>query len=379
MGDFWSIGMNTFMDTWDNDDLKRVITPESYTKIYEEEFERLRALGFNTISGWSDLSLLDNRVPFGIVLFDDPSKYPISAPLINSRGELLTALYDDRVNPIGNPFNEEYVRQLDAYLKNEVEKYRDNEMVLLYWLGCEFGLGDSDAKDFSEYLYSEDLKPAIYSWKIAKGVTEFDQDARRGFATYLIREWLKIVVAKIKKYDPNHLISSPKVAYWSHENFSDRPRRLGHFEAMRGFVDLFSVDWYPKEVGAPVALSRLPKAGLIQLEEVSKDLKVPVLVAEFGLRQRVEGNNHRPGAKSIVETQEERGAYYQSLVSEMWRVPWIIGAHWFKWHDHKSVRNQFNKGIIRVGENEEIVPYQELTRRIKETNSKINGFVRGIR
>ena len=61
---------------------------------------------------------------------------------------------------------------------------------------------------------------------------------------YVLRKWFEVVTKEIRRLDPNHLISTPKLSIWDFKPQLELARNAGHFEAMRGLFDLLSVDWY---------------------------------------------------------------------------------------------------------------------------------------
>src|SRR5688572_10037027 len=48
---FWSIGLATFMDAGANDPLKKFFSKKYSRALYDEEFSRIKRLGFNTLGG----------------------------------------------------------------------------------------------------------------------------------------------------------------------------------------------------------------------------------------------------------------------------------------------------------------------------------------
>ncbi|MEI6092585.1 MAG: beta-galactosidase [bacterium] len=397
-GYFWSIGLNTFMDTGDNNRLKKFFKTKKeelgnryddfYKKLYIQQLKFIQSKGFNSIYTWSNLTFLDNKLPFGVLLFDDGA-YTVITPLINYEGKSPPTGDGNEPCPIGDPYDEVYQKSLDSYVKKVVSPYKENTQVLTYWLGAEFGVGDTEPTDFSSYVYSKGVQRHLTKWlkdeyhEIKKlneaWVSSFDsfeqaastksltsvkyQKDIKMFSANVIRDWFKLVVKTIHKYDPNHLVSSPKLSVWDFESL-DKAFSLGHFDSLKGLFDLVSVDWYSSK---PVHSEQ----GYKDLKKLSLLLNVPVLVAEFGTRQRINGWTNSPGAKSIVNTQKERAERYRTQTVAIFNDPTFIGVGWFRWQDHINEKYQFNKGIIKV-ENGQIEPYTELMEAMGKVNKKIN-------
>ena len=239
-GYFWSIGVNTFMDAGNNDPLKKLLKTKKeelkdkyedfYRNLYEQQLKLIQDHGFNALYTWSNLKFLDNKLPFGVVLFDD-GVYTVKTPLLNFEGALPPKGDGEEACSIGDPYDEEYQKALDVYIKGAVSPYKQNIQLLVYWLGAEFGLGDSEATDFSAYVYSKGVQAHLTKWfekkynKItilnkkwdtrfnsfkeaaatkAIASTKYHQDLTE-FSVEMLRDWFKLVLRTIRKYDPHHL------------------------------------------------------------------------------------------------------------------------------------------------------------------------------
>lgn len=362
---FWSIGVNAFMNPSGNDPLTDAIARSGYQTVYEDQFRTLTQNGFNTLGGWSHVDHLNDRMPFGIVLFD-PSvdeDMPTITPLINAKGEQVPVGDSGEACPIRDPYNKQYQAALDKYIKAKVEKYRESKSLLCYWIGHEFGWGDSEAIDFSDFLHSKDVALKLREWLKQKQITKPTKQDLRKFAALVVSDWFALVVRTIKKYDPNHLISSPKLSVYDRGTYLHKPLDLGQFESFRGHFDLLSVDMYTADETYPLGLMN-------DLRGVSYMLGIPVLVAEFGTRQEMGEWTNTPGAKKFVRTQAQRAQRYRSQVMQLFDEPWIVGAHWFKWGDRLSQKHQMNQGMVTI-QGDAIVPYVELVDGMRRVNLDI--------
>lgn len=394
-GPFWSIGLNSFMKTGSNEPLAKLIGKSDYKTVYEDQLRLVTEHGFNTLGAWSNVDELKERMPFGVMLFTD-DEIP-GDPLVNAEGKGVPLGDSDDPCPIKDPYSAGYRETLDQYIKEKVSKYKNSKMVLCYWIGNEFGLGDTKTIDFSEYLHSKGVSAKLKEWLIKKYKTlkalnkawspdfqSFEEAAHstpdsqieqmkkdlREFATIVIHDWFDLVVRTIKKYDPNHLISSPKLSVYDHEPFLTRPLEMGHFQSFRGHFDLLSVDMYSNR-------EQYLQKSLDGVEQVSKLLDLPVLVAEFGTRQYIEGWTNEPGANVFVKSQAERAEKYRSQTMQLFGESWIVGAQWFKWADHHTPEHQMNKGIVKA-EGDEIEIYTELMETMREVHHWIKEQVKKL-
>jgi hypothetical protein len=394
---FWSIGMNTFFTTYDNPDLKNIVVKADRKKLYQEQIKKLSKIGINTLGGWSNLEYLEEKMPYGIVLFDDD--LPLAGPLEDKAGNQLEFVNGSSLPmPVRDPYSAEYKAQVEDYIRRAVKP--NDPMLLCYWIGNEFKVGDTDALDFSNYIYSSGVSDRFTEFlktryqeieklnaKWGTAFADFILAAKNADATIatqktdihdfqkiFVRDWFVLVRDLIKKYDPNHLVSSPRITAWKEtgtQSYFDRPIQLGHFSYFVGLFDLISMNIYSKENAVDPALMN-------QIRLIHTKLNVPILISEFGTREEIKGWNNKPGAKVLVKSQAERAQRYESQVNQWFAEKYILGVHWFKWQDHNSQVHQFNKGVVTV-KGDDIVLYPELTSTMKDVNSKINSQVRKLK
>jgi len=370
-GYFWSLGINNFMDAGKHNELQKFFKKNYNKELYEQQLSVIMDHGFNTLGGWSNLEYNNNQLPFGVILFND-DKMPLSWPLKDKNGKIPPIRDSNKFCPINDPYNPEYILSVEKYIKESVAQYTNNPMLLVYWPGAEFGLGGSDTIDFSEYLHSKYVKKRFKDWlqvKYKKKIflEKSSKNDRLDFSVLMIKDWLKLIVNSIKKYDPNHLISTPKFSVWDTDPFLDDAEKLRHFESFQGLFDIISVDWYSKK-------NIHSKKGYKQLNKLQKYLKIPILVAEFGTREKIKDWTNTQGVRSLVANQKERAQYYISQLSEIFSNKNFIGAHWFRWHDYYTESHQQNKGIIFL-KNEKINIYPELMEAMKKENSRVNSSI----
>lgn len=390
-GSFFSVGSNSFMESAANFKMKEAFEKQPLSAIYEAQFESYLEFGFNSLGGWSNTEYLRGRLPYSIILFDD-EEYPRSSPFIDCKGNSLPSGDADPLpNPLNDPFDPSYVSALKQYLKVKVLPHAKDQSVMLYWVGHEFGIGGSDFIDLTKFTYSPGIKKEFAAWLKTKYRTVQDLQTawkttpknfestvqecpqlesdiegkdRKEFMTHVLRRWFELVVGEIRKNDPNHLISTPKLSIWDHQPQLDLPENNGHFDSMKDIFDLISVDWY-------TANPEFSEQSLAQIQKVAQKLNLPILVAEFGTRQKIDGWTNSPGAKTLLKSQEERGERYRSQLTQLLNNKNFIGAHWFRWQDHVTKTNQMNKGIVQVN-NGKIEPYEPLKKAMSQIHREIS-------
>lgn len=89
----------------------------------------------------------------------------------------------------------------------------------------------------------------------------------------------------------------------------------------------------------------------------------PVLVTEFyaAARENRSGNRNDYGTYPVVATQSERAAVARTTLTRLLRLPFVVGADWFQFHDEpqhgRDDGENFNFGLVDIGNR----PYEELT------------------
>lgn len=222
---------------------------------------------------------------------------------------------------------------------------------------------------------------------------ECGEDLQR-FVRKLIRQWVIVTTTTLRELDPNHLISSPRLAVGQEDDYcfyglgaecrevftrgatvdgrvlrSSRrvptsdlfsPWPLLRRNGQAGF-DLISINAY----------SHNGRAGYVQpwfrlgIRKMAAESGLPVLVSEFGIRTDYENRTvrglrwtNRAGAASFVredgtepiaELQRRRGVYYRHDILQFMSHRDIVGATLHRWADYYEIdgrRRQMNMGVV---------------------------------
>jgi hypothetical protein len=246
------------------------------------------------------------------------------------------------------------------------------------------------------------------------------------FVRRLIRQWVEVTTGTIRELDPNHLVSSPRLAIASarsycwfglgarcREEFTIGPTLNGRvLRAGRrvsgsslyspwslltrrgaGGFDLISINAYSHNGRAGYESPWFASG----IRKISSEAHMPVLVSEFGIRtdyadrtvRRLRWTN-RAGALSFVredgrepieELQKRRGTYYGHDIRQFMSSRSIIGASLHRWADYYETggrRRQMNMGIV----DPRGAPYTEMfgtgdrARGIRATNEALYTILR---
>jgi hypothetical protein len=176
------------------------------------------------------------------------------------------------------------------------------------------------------------------------------------FERHVIREYVEFTYHAVKAADPNHLVFSHRFSC-----FSAGP--LGRWSwgpaELFGRYDAVALNLYPQH--GPF----LTEDELDSVQGLHERTGRPLVVTEWNLSSYDSG--HRKwGWAFVVRTQAERGAGYRNVMSQLVRLPFVCGAHWFRLYDRFDVED-YNAGVLQTaGE-----AYEPLLAALIETNQTI--------
>lgn len=337
----------------------------------EKTIGRMKNWGFNTIGAWSSPSLF-SFLPYTLIL-NMGSK---------AGGDWQKGTFPD-------VFDKKFEEIVDKIAKEECLPRKNDHLLIGYFIDNElrwgpdwrspnhilddyFSLsGNSQGKyeiiKFfkSKYETPENFKKIwgidIKEWEELVNFKEFPSSLneeiekkrlndRMEFLYIVALRYFKITVNSIKKYDPNHLILGVRFAGYVMEPV---------IKAMKDFVDVVSFNWYGFEI--PVEI----------LNKIYTLTGKPVIITEFSFKALDSGLPNSKGAGKPVQTQKERAEYFEKYVTELMKLPYIIGYHWFQWSDQPK-EGRFdgennNYGIVKENDKE----WEILVEKMKEINEKV--------
>lgn len=424
---------------------------------------------FNAVGAFSDTNDFDDTggrsymmralddggagAPYSIVM--SPGPRDESYMLRDAGGTILeTGITGARV---GDPYNPAFHADLDQRFAERVAPYADDPRLQMWFMGNEAGLFDKGGKgrdgvrDLRRWIWSscpaastidepqcaphaaaaflEDRYGNIgalnAAWEstyasfadIVDGgprpvpyVTDCNlacrEDLQRFVHDGLLREWIYQVTTRMRAADPNHLISSPRLALGSSSGFRffngngagpgvwfDSGNQVGQNrddiryspydlfarDGDAGF-DLISVNVY---TGSANYERPWFTDGIHKLQEESG---LPVYISEFSVRARLPNWSNRGGAGAFVPAgdgisdQLQRGQRYRSQIQQFVSFRHIVGAAWHAWSDRYMPADtslQINMGLVQCQ-----APGHEAGRRwdriddeMRDTNERILEYI----
>lgn len=378
---------------------------------------------FNSVGGFSDTNDFDDDggdswmiravedggagAPFGQVLNvaaggDDRS-------LADENGVVMPGGFGE--NRVGDPFNPAFVADIAEMVAEDVAPRVGNPRLQMWFAGNELGMfdraghGNGGVRDLRRWIWSPcpdgstidapmcapdallsflrerytTIDALDTAWEaehasfeeIADGnarpvpyVHDCNQTCREDLQRFvhdvMLRRWIEVVTTTIRATDPDHLITTPRLAvgdpashrFWGPasepgaERWYDAPDIEVPTDGDVRYCpyDLFARDG---DVGFDLVAVNVYDGdrnfsepwlgnGFRKLHEESG---LPIVVSEFSVRARIDGWSNRGGAGSFVpgtdgvDDQIQRGAYYRAQVEQFASHPFVVGASWHAWSD----------------------------------------------
>ncbi len=187
----------------------------------------------------------------------------------------------------------------------------------------------------------------------ADGSTITDAE-RSAFLEYVCERYFKVTTQAIRRHDPNHLCLGPRL-------YGSSLRAPAVLRAAGQYLDVIAINYY----GAWT-----PDRQLMTMW--ARESGKPFLITEWYAKGMDSGLPNNTGAGWVVQTQKDRGAFYQNFTLALLECPDGVGWHWFKYRDNNPLdlstdpsNRDSNKGIV----NSQFEPYAPLLQAMKEVNT----------
>lgn len=395
---------------------------------------------FNSVGGFSDTNDFDDQggdswmiratedggagAPFGQVLTVDARSDDWA--LADEDGTVLRGGFAEA--RIGDPFNPAFLDDLEQRVAEDVAPRVGNPRLQMWFLGNETGIfdhpghGASGVRDMRRWIWSPcpegssidaptcaphallaflrerygSIDALDAAWEA--GYADFEaiasgpdrpvpyvhdcnltcrEDLQRFTHDVLLRRWIAVTTETIRATDPDHLITTPRLAlgnasshrFWAPASSADPdhwadapdvpvptdgdvvycPYDLFARDGDAGF-DLIAVNVYD---GSATFSEPWLGDGFAKLHERSG---LPIIVSEFSVRARIDGWSNLGGSNAFVpntdgvDDQIQRGAYYGQQIDQFASHPYVLGASWHAWSDRYTAADpshQINMGLVQ--------------------------------
>ncbi|UCF16950.1 MAG: hypothetical protein JSW59_05715, partial [Phycisphaerales bacterium] len=293
----------------------------TWTKWAEFSTSLLAEYGFNGTGGWSEADLL-RAAPRPLV-------YTLSWSFMGSFGRAKNLVwqepghlgYPNRCIPVFHPdfetFCDDYAKHLSATKDDPwlVGHFSDNELPIVIDM-----LDRSLALDVTNPDLRHGYEAARQWFNKTKGKAAGPNDItdadRQAFLTYAVETYFRITTNAIRKYDANHLCLGPRL----HGKALGLPNI---FRTAGKYLDVIAVNCYG-------AWGPNTERMAMWIRESGR----PFMITEFYAKGQDSGLPNNTGAGWLVETQKDRGRFYQHFTLGLLESKSCVGWHWFKYRDN---------------------------------------------
>ncbi|MDR3198318.1 MAG: hypothetical protein LBU34_10675 [Planctomycetaceae bacterium] len=324
----------------------------------ETTIRLLKNNGFNGTGAWSDLHAL-RQSPLQKI---SPMAYTLNLALMGEYGKGRTEKVPGHLKYPNNGifvFEPEFETFCDRFVAKQVAGLKDDPNLLGYFTDNELPFKMNTLEGYLKLENPNDAgRKTAEMWltKRNKTIEQIENKDRWEFLGYLGDKYSSITAKAIRKHDPNHLILGPRL-------HDDNRIRTTLLKAIAQYIDIISFNYY----GVWTPLKEETKGWT---EWTGK----PFLITEWYTKGMDSGLPNTTGAGWNVQTQHDRGLFYQNYTLALLESKNCVGWHWFKYQDNDPTAKNpeasnidSNKGIV----NNDYEPYTDLVTQMKEINEQV--------
>jgi len=302
-----------------------------------------------------------------VMSIPEPNKLPYcvySGPMTSYVRHLIN---DEKFNiPNNTPivFDEGY----DAYLVSGLSwltKYADDKYCIGIFTDNELFWTDDLLKIYLTRLPDGNVnRTTAQSWfderkgKIGASISEATAEDKDAFKAFCLDKYLSRTLAALKTYDPNHMFIGQRFYKWTSELSSQ-----AMMEVAGKYMDIVSINFYTK--WEPLQED---------FDKWSNWSGRPIMISEFYTKGEDSGLPNNTGDGWIVQTQDDRGAWYENFVIKLIATGKCVAWQWFKYQDNDpedttadASNIDSNKGIVKW----DFSRYTAVTDHMKKVNGQI--------
>lgn len=338
------------------------------------ETDRFRDMGFNNWGGWSAWPVLrkaDNPLPY----VEGPSEWNDvthkGQGFVRGFGSTMGivkqgsghATYPNDCLPVFHPDFEKYCNDYAkpfAKLKNDpylIGYLTDNELPVPQ-LEKYLALAPNDPHMGSSQKAAQNWLNARKSGKPSTISDATDED-KSAWTEFVYDRYFAITTRAIRAADPNHLCLGSRL-------YSSEKRMPGVFRAAGRYLDVIAVNHYG---------SWNPASG--EITRWTTWSGKPTLITEWYAKGADSGFANTSGAGWLVQTQRDRGVFYQTFTLALLQAQTCVGWHWFKYMDNDPTdtaadpsNTDSNKGVVTAKYKE----YKPLADAMRDLNRSVYGL-----
>lgn len=359
----------------------------------KDTIRQLKEWGFTSAAGWAGFGRIeDNEIRLAVTEEDAFSYYYIfnfAALPGGDRFSLKSAsgrpIIMGGTEGFPDPFNPEWRQEAEKIIARAAKVFKDDNRFTGYFVGNEPSLASPTAPYLYNYIWSEHASQEFVSWLKARykgdiarlnqawssrgqqyAFSNFDEVLKArpqplgpndpvrkdllAFERHLVKTYIDFTYETIKKYDPNHLVISPRLETGFNINYPNLD--------LLARYDIVAVNFYCH--GEEGFLADC----IEKLRRLHKLTGRPIMITEWGGGKLIdESTGSQEGAY-----QEARARLYQKGIMQLASLPFVVGAHWHMLYDAQG----YNFGLL----NSQAEPYEALVKAAREANRRLEGIVR---
>ncbi len=277
-----------------------------------------------------------------------------------------TTLSENNTMPV---FSSDFAEYCDDYAYGNTKPHLNKSNFIGYTTDNELPMDEDMLTDYLTLDISKKVNHDSYAcaWTWLCNMTGKEQPTQADitdemyqlFRGFVWDRYYYVVCSAVRKYDPNHMILGTR--------FLTRVKDAEWALRFAGqYLDIMTINWY-----------RQWEADADALWRISTYSDLPIMITEFYAKAKEnEGNlsNTDTSAGWLVETQSDRGYFYQNFTLRLLECKNVIGWHWFQYLDCDPEGNQTdvssqnsNKGMYSNTHNE----YTDLTEKMAVINKNV--------
>lgn len=338
----------------------------------EAAVTRMKHAGFNTAGAWCDDAIYATGVASTRLVWLGMQLNGQKRPLLS----VFSPGYEAAVDEMCQKFVAPYACEpwlIGYFLDNELAWYGEFGWMnpaqnSLLELALALPAADPNRQAAIAFLkehygtfekFKEEWETSAADWEAMTGTPRAKsrqaEIAKMAWAGEVAERFYTVVVAAVRRHDPNHLILGSRFA-------GNAPGPV--FAACARHCDVVSINRYQKD--------GFVDAGF--WDRMYAMVQKPILVTEFSFRamENRTGDRNTHGADVTVQTQADRARRYRDFVSGVMARPYVVGMHWFQWMDQPERGRVFdgedsNYGLVDWQDRE----YEELFAAARETHAAL--------
>ncbi|HVS54107.1 MAG TPA: hypothetical protein VHD62_17255 [Opitutaceae bacterium] len=242
-------------------------------------------------------------------------------------------------------YADDFESRVDAIAERSCAPYKNDPFLLGYFIGNEpsWPTRENALADMILAAPTTGLNRELKKWFAEKGDT---LETRRAFAFQAFERYLTVIIAAVKKHDPNHLNLGIRFG-------GSPPPEVIRFGRL---FDVYSHNIYQ------------PSPDPARIQRYYDLTGRPILIGEF--HNGTPGRGMSPGLVQSASP-EEKGFLYRCYVENAAANPAIVGAHWFQFIDQPNTgRNDgenYNIGMVDVTDR----PYPDMVAAMKLAHQNV--------